>query len=109
MRTIRGFTIFVAIFILFIPALSVGAEPLKPALGDDDEILTPKPNPAPRINGPLVYGCRPDHPFLYRIPCQGERPIHFSVKGLPPELKLDPTAGITVSYTHLTLPTNREV
>jgi len=99
MRTIRGFTIFVAIFILFIPALSVGAEPLKPALGDDDEILTPKPNPAPRINGPLVYGCRPDHPFLYRIPCQGERPIHFSVKGLPPELKLDPTAGIITGKT----------
>ena len=30
--------------------------------------LTPKPGPAPHINGPKVYGCRPGHPFLYRIP-----------------------------------------
>ena len=45
------------------------------------EILTPVPGPAPRINGPLVYGCRPGNPFLYRIPCQGKRPIQFSVKG----------------------------
>lgn len=57
-------------------------------------ILTPKPGPAPRINGPLVYGCRPGHPFLYRIPCQGERPIKFSAKGLPASLKLDAAAGI---------------
>ncbi|HWH67919.1 MAG TPA: NPCBM/NEW2 domain-containing protein, partial [Candidatus Sulfotelmatobacter sp.] len=34
-------------------------------------ILTPKPGPAPRINGPKVYGCRPGSPFLYRIPAQG--------------------------------------
>jgi alpha-galactosidase len=58
------------------------------------ELLTPVPKPSPRINGPLVYGCRPGHPFLYRIPCQGERPISFSVKGLPKELKLDPSTGI---------------
>ncbi|MDX9880594.1 MAG: putative Ig domain-containing protein [Prolixibacteraceae bacterium] len=58
------------------------------------EIYTPAPKPQPRINGPLVYGCRPGHPFLYRIPCQGERPVRFSVKGLPPELNLDPSTGI---------------
>jgi len=58
------------------------------------ELLTPASKPQPRINGPLVYGCRPGHPFLYRIPCQGERPIRFSVKGLPSELKLDPSTGI---------------
>ncbi len=58
------------------------------------ELLTPVPKPSPRINGPMVYGCRPGHPFLYRIPCQGERPISFSVKGLPKELKLDPSTGI---------------
>jgi len=46
-------------------------------------MLTPKPGPAPRINGPTVYGCRPGHPFLYRIPTQGERPIRFSAGGLP--------------------------
>ena len=58
------------------------------------ELLTPAPKPSPRINGPVVYGCRPGHPFLYRIPCQGERPISFSAKGLPAELKLDPSSGI---------------
>ena len=99
MRTIRIFTILVAIIILFIPVLSYGSEPLKPALRDDAEILTPKPKAAPRINGPIVYGCRPEHSFLYRIPCQGERPIHFSVKGLPPELKLDPLTGIITGKT----------
>lgn len=59
-----------------------------------EEILTPNPGPEPRINGPVVYGCRPGNPFLYRIPCQGARPITFSVKGLPDGLKLDPASGI---------------
>jgi len=58
------------------------------------KILTPKPGPEPRINGPLVYGCHPGNPFLYRIPCQGERPILFSVKDLPSGLKLDANTGI---------------
>ncbi len=58
------------------------------------ETYTPAPKPQPRINGPLVYGCRPGHLFLYRIPCQGERPIQFSVKGLPSELKIDSSTGI---------------
>ena len=58
------------------------------------ELLTPKPGPAPRINGPLLYGCRPGHPFLYRIPCQGERPIQFAAKNLPASLTLDSRTGI---------------
>lgn len=62
--------------------------------GSEKAILMPAPKPQPRINGPLVYGCRPGHPFLYRIPCQGERPIRFSVKELPASLKLDPLSGI---------------
>ncbi len=57
-------------------------------------ILTPKPGPAPRINGPKVYGARPGRPFLYRIPCQGERPMTFAVRGLPAGLTLDPRTGI---------------
>lgn len=63
------------------------------------ELLTPAPKPQPRINGPLVYGCRPGHPFLYRIPCQGERPIRFSVKGLPKELTLNQETGIISGVT----------
>jgi len=65
------------------------------------EILTPVPGPGPRINGPLVYGCRPGHPFLYRIPCQGERPVDFSVEGLPSGLVLDPSSGIITGNTPL--------
>ena len=58
------------------------------------EICTPQPKASPRINGPLVYGCRPGNPFLYRIPCQGIRPMQFSVKGLPNGLSLDASSGI---------------
>ena len=57
-------------------------------------ILTPKPGPAPRINGPKVHGCRPGNPFLFRIPATGERPMTFSAEGLPTSLKLDPATGI---------------
>jgi alpha-galactosidase len=61
---------------------------------DDSEIYTPAPKPQPRINGPLVYGCRPGHPFLYRIPCQGVRPVQFAITGLPAGLTLDHSTGI---------------
>lgn len=57
-------------------------------------ILTPKPGPAPRINGPKVYGCRPGNPFLYRIPATGKRPMTFSAASLPEGLKLDVPSGI---------------
>ena len=65
-----------------------------PVLKEEKVILTPKPGPEPRINGPKVYGCRPGSPFIYRIPCTGRRPIRFSVENLPPTLKLDETNGI---------------
>ena len=57
-------------------------------------ILTPPPGPAPRINGPLVYGCRPGHPFLYRIPCTGTRPMLFSAAGIPGSLRIEGATGI---------------
>jgi alpha-galactosidase len=66
----------------------------KSVVDNDIELYTPAPKLQPRINGPLVYGCRPGHPFLYRIPCQGKRPIRFSVKGLPSGLKLNSSTGI---------------
>lgn len=65
------------------------AAPAEPAT-----ILTPKPGPAPRINGPKVYGCRPNNPFLYRIPAQGSRPMRFSASNLPRSLELDQETGI---------------
>lgn len=63
------------------------------------EIYTPKPKSTPRINGPLVYGARPGNPFLYRIPCQGERPIRFHVSNLPEGLNLDSQNGIISGKT----------
>ena len=54
---------------------------------------------APRINGPKIYGARPGHPFLYRIPTQGERPMTFSARGLPKTLRLDAQTGIITGTT----------
>ena len=66
---------------------------------EEPYLLTPKPPAAPRINGPTVYGARPGHPFLYRIPAQGERPMTFSVSGLPAGLQLDAQTGIIQGTT----------
>src|SRR3954470_16672620 len=57
------------------------------------EILTPKPPATPRINGPAVFGVRPNHPFIYRIPATGQRPMEFSVENLPKGLSIDPQTG----------------
>ena len=46
-------------------------------------ILTPPESPAPRINGPTVFGVRPDNPVFYRIPVTGERPMSIDVQKLP--------------------------
>src|SRR3982751_6326582 len=56
-------------------------------------ILTPKPGPEPRINGPRVFGVRPNHPVLFTIPVTGDRPITFSADDLPKGLKLDAKTG----------------
>jgi alpha-galactosidase len=69
------------------------------AANDPGVILTPKPEPAPRINGPTVYGARPSHPFLYRIPAQGDRPMKFSVRGLPDTLQVDADSGVISGIT----------
>src|ERR1035437_5997020 len=57
-------------------------------------LLTPPAPREPRINGPKVYGVRPGSPFLYRIPCTGERPMLFRADGLPEGLPLDSHSGI---------------
>lgn len=56
-------------------------------------LLTPKPGPLPRLNGPRVFGARPGHPFLFTIPATGERPIRFAAEGLPAGLTLDAATG----------------
>ena len=63
-------------------------------LSADGELRTPRPAPAPRLNNPLVYGVHPGKPFLYRIPCTGERPIAFAARNLPRGIFLDTQTGI---------------
>jgi alpha-galactosidase len=53
------------------------------------EIRTPKPPPAPRINGPAIFGVRPGSPVIYRIPATGDRPMKFSIEGFIPESSPD--------------------
>ncbi len=91
--------VFWICFLINAQGISQEGNTKKGTIEGPTELLTPKPKLEPRINGPLVYGCRPGHPFLYRIPCQGERPILFSVKGLPNELKLNPETGIISGFT----------
>lgn len=76
-------------FIVRGPKPLAGAGPSEPAV-----ILTPPPPPSPRINGPRIVGCRPGHPFLFRVPTTGERPIRFTSADLPPGISLDATSGI---------------
>src|SRR5262245_42442699 len=60
---------------------------------DSPEIRTPKPGPAPHINGPSIFGVRPQAPFLYRIAATGNRPMEFDVASLPSGLRLDSKTG----------------
>ena len=57
-------------------------------------ILTPKPGAKPRINGPAVYGARPGHAIIYRLPVTGEEPLAYAAKGLPAGLEFDAAKGI---------------
>lgn len=76
-----------------------GTKPKSYALPKSEEvILTPKPGPKPQINGPTIFGVRPGSPFLYSIPATGERPITYSVDGLPGGLTLDPATGIITGH-----------
>jgi alpha-galactosidase len=59
-------------------------------------ILTPKPGPKPKINGPKLFGVRPGRSFVYRIPATGKRPMSFAAMNLPKGLKLEPRTGVIV-------------
>jgi alpha-galactosidase len=61
--------------------------------GADATILTPKPPATPRINGPAIFGVRPNHPLIYRIPATGQRPMEFSIENLPKGLSVDAQSG----------------
>lgn len=57
-------------------------------------ILTPKPSPRPRINGPKIFGVRPGSPFQYKIPATGDKPLRYAVASLPKGLHVDETSGV---------------
>ncbi|HCA78276.1 MAG TPA: hypothetical protein DEP53_00935 [Bacteroidetes bacterium] len=63
-------------------------------------ILTPKPSPRPKINGPKVFGVRPGHPFLFAIPATGTRPVEFTADVLPAGLALDKATGLITGIAH---------
>jgi alpha-galactosidase len=56
-------------------------------------ILTPKESPQPKINGPQIFGVRPNHPILFTIPASGTRPMSFSVDNLPKGVTVDAKTG----------------
>jgi alpha-galactosidase len=56
-------------------------------------ILTPRPGPEPRINGPKIFGVRPGHPILFTIPASGTKPITFDIDNLPKGVKFDKNTG----------------
>lgn len=57
-------------------------------------ILTPPEAPAPKINTPEVYGCRPGAPFQFYIAATGTTPMTYDASNLPMGLTLDKTTGI---------------
>jgi alpha-galactosidase len=72
-----------------------GAKPVLVEIpGETREVLTPKPGPKPKINGPSLTGVTPGRPVLYKIPATGARPMTYSVDGIPNGLKVDPATGI---------------
>jgi len=97
--TVLGLVSILTMAVLLTPISMRGTEGSRQVSEEKKEIYTPAPKASPRINGPLVYGCTPGKPFLYRIPCQGDRPVRFSVKGLPKTLKLDSSTGIISGKT----------
>jgi len=78
---------FIAIALVFLGLLPH-------AWGEDPVSLTPPAPHEPQLHGPKVYGVRPGSPFLYRIPCTGDRPLAFRAEGLPEGLILNARSGI---------------
>jgi alpha-galactosidase len=79
---------------ILLSVLTVKAQTTVTAPADNSAyILTPKAGPAPRINGPKIFGVRPGHPIVFTVPVTGTRPIKFSVTGLPAGVKLDAATG----------------
>lgn len=57
------------------------------------QILTPAPSVAPRLTGATLFGVRPGKPLRFRVSATGEKPIAFSVSGLPDGTTIDAATG----------------
>ena len=57
-------------------------------------ILTPPAPAMPRYNGPLVFGVSPGFPVIFRLAFSGDKPMTYSVEGLPEGVMLDSDKGV---------------
>ena len=59
-------------------------------------ILTPPEKEAPQFNGADIWGVRPGHPVIFRIPVSGVRPMKFAAKAGSGKSYGKPTAEFRV-------------
>src|SRR5258708_17194268 len=83
----------VALALILFSLATAGSSNAQTSASDSAVILTPKPGPSPRINGPKVFGVRPGHPIVFTIPATGTRPIEFSADKIPAGVQLDKKTG----------------
>jgi alpha-galactosidase len=57
-------------------------------------VLTPKSGAMAKINGPNIFGVKPNSPFEYGIPATGDKPLMYDVINLPKGLQIDKQTGI---------------
>jgi alpha-galactosidase len=98
-QSLNRITLSLACF-LSTTAISLSPGPASAQTADSPEIRTPPAPHTPRINGPAIFGVRPEHPFFYHIPATGDRPMQFSVKKLPAGLTLNPSTGDITGVMH---------
>ena len=89
-----------AILLLFLPASLVHAAitpPNDPLTEREQQIVAAAKldeDAAPRFNGAMIVGIRPNTPLIYALSVSGERPMMFAARNLPAGLKLDSQGGV---------------
>lgn len=57
-------------------------------------ILTPAEKPEPQFNGADIWGVRPGHPVIFRVPISGQKPMTYTAEGLPEGVTFNAERGI---------------
>ena len=57
-------------------------------------VLTPPESPKPQFNGANVWGVRPGHEVIFRVPVSGKRPMKFTAENLPDGVTFDERKGV---------------